>query len=521
MVRHRIFSNMYRDSVALMRLSAELTERPGIVQVSAVMATPANLDLLAQAGLLDDRIDASPDQLLIVVEGEDATTIDTIMAAAEAALAAAPGASADDEGARESRPRSLAMAAGTAADPTLALISTPGEYAGSEALKALRLGLNVMIFSDNVSLDDEIVIKKTAAESALLAMGPDCGTAIIDGVPLGFANDVRRGDIGIVGASGTGMQQVCCLIDRDGKGISQAIGTGGRDLHTAVGGITMSRGLAMLADDPDTKVIVLVSKPPDPDVANRLLADATAAGKPVVINFLGASADIGRTGNGKLHSAETLEDAAKIAIALSDGGRVAPREAPIDGEPLRDALSAARRLAPGQRFVRGLFSGGTLCYEAVMLLHEALAGVWSNTPRDEKFRLPDPWASNGHTIVDLGADEFTRGRPHPMIDHRLRNDRLIQEARDPETAVIQFDVVLGHGAHPDPAAAMIPALESARRAAEADGRDVVLIGSVCGTERDPQCLSDQANRFRAAGVVLAESNASAARLARAALEREE
>jgi FdrA protein len=515
-IRHRIFSNLYRDSIALMNLSAELTTRPGIIQASAVMATAANLALLTEAGLVDEEIHAGPDQLLIVVDGEEAAIIDAALAEAEASLISAPMVSKDGGGAIPIHPRSLTMATEAAVAPTLALISTPGEYAASEALKALRLGLNVMIFSDNVSLEDEIMLKQAAVASDLMVMGPDCGTAIINGVPLGFANEVTRGDIGVVAASGTGLQQVCCLIDRYGKGISQAIGTGGRDLQTDVGGITMSQGLAALAEDPETKVIVLISKPPARDVAARIIVQAADVGKPVVINFLGAAAASHDHEN--FFTAQTLEHAAKCAVALSSNAQVSG-ESELDDELLQEAAAAANRLASGQRYIRGLFSGGTFCYESVMLLHDTVGGVWSNTPRDPGFLLSDPWSSEAHTIVDLGADEFTRGRPHPMIDQRLRNDRLIQEANDPETAIILFDVVLGHGAHSAPAAAMLPAIEAAQRTAAAAGRGIVLIGSVCGTENDPQCLSRQEKQLSSVGVILAESNAAAAQLAAAVLER--
>jgi len=301
---------MYRDSVALMRLSTELTELPGIIQASAVMATAANLALLAKAGLIDGQIDAKPDELLIVLEGEDAAMIDAAMVEAETTLTSVQPTSTGGEGARQIRPRSLAMALGEAESPTLALISTPGDHAASEALKALRLGLNVMIFSDNVLIEDEFMLKQVAAKSDLLVMGPDCGSAIINGVPLGFANEVRRGDIGIVAASGTGLQQVCCLIDRYGKGISHAIGTGGRDLQTAVGGITMTQGLTALTEDSGTSVIVLISKPPAPEVADRLVTQAIAVGKPVVINFLGVGA--GQISGEGVFAAETLEQAAKL-----------------------------------------------------------------------------------------------------------------------------------------------------------------------------------------------------------------
>ena len=298
-------------------------------------------------------------------------------------------------------------------------------------------------------------------------MGPDCGTAIVDGVPLGFANKVRRGPIGCIAASGTGLQQVTALVDRLGAGVSQAIGTGGRDLKAAVGGATMRAALALLAADRDTKVIVLISKPPAPAVAKTVLAAAAKAKKPVVVCFIGAdpSAASGRN----LHPVRTLEDAARAAVALA-GGRTPSARTP------RSNASATPRLAPGQRFVRGLFSGGTFCYEASLLLGEALGQVWSNAPVRDEDELDDPWRSRGHSVIDLGDDVFTRGRPHPMIDHRLRNERLVREAGDPEVAVLLVDVVLGLGSHPDPAAEMIPAIEAARAAAAKGKRRIAFVG---------------------------------------------
>src|SRR5580704_9603583 len=95
-----------------------------------------------------------------------------------------------------------------------------------------------MIFSDNVPIAEEASLKHEARERGLMVMGPDCGTAIIGGVPLAFANAVPRGDIGIIGASGTGIQEVSTLIARAGRGVRHAIGTGGRDMHAEVGGLT-------------------------------------------------------------------------------------------------------------------------------------------------------------------------------------------------------------------------------------------------------------------------------------------
>ena len=507
----RIVPNTYRDSVSLMQLSASLKGIAGVEEASAIMATAGNLALLAEVGLAEAGVAPRPSDLLVVVRARTESAANTAIARVEASLRRAAPASAADGASPAMPPRSIAMAVGEAALANLALISVPGEYAAAEAEKALALGLNVMLFSDNVALADEVALKTRAAERRLLVMGPDCGTAIVDGVPLGFANKVRRGPIGCIAASGTGLQQVTALIDRLGAGVSQAIGTGGRDLKAAVGGATMRAALALLAADRDTKVIVLISKPPAPAVAKTVLAAAAKAKKPVVVCFIGAdpSAASGRN----LHPVRTLEDAARAAVALA-GGRTPSARTP------RSNASATPRLAPGQRFVRGLFSGGTFCYEASLLLGEALGQVWSNAPVRDEDELDDPWRSRGHSVIDLGDDVFTRGRPHPMIDHRLRNERLVREAGDPEVAVLLVDVVLGLGSHPDPAAEMIPAIEAARAAAAKGKRRIAFVGSVCGTDADPQGLARQEAALRKAGVVLGASNAAAVRIAAAIARRQ-
>ena len=505
----KLIANLYRDSVSLMQLSASLAARPGIEQASAIMATPANLALLAAAGLERGKLAPSPNDLLIAVRGGNPADLEAALAAAVAEIEQPPAVSAG--GGPASMPaRSLQMALEQSpADrpaPNLALISTPGEYAAAEAMKALRLGLNAMLFSDNVALGDEIALKRYARARGLMVMGPDCGTAIVQGIPLGFANAVRRGAIGVVGASGTGTQQVTCLVHRGGAGISQAIGTGSHDLSARVGGITMLQGIKALARDADTKVIVLVSKPPSPKVALLVLAAARRCGKPVVVNFVGAPP--GSISGKNLHQADTLEQAALVAVALSRG------RSPSSGTRKKTNLKLPR-LSSRQRYVRGLFSGGTFCYEASMLLGAALGEVWSNAPVDPRMRLANVRKSRGHTLIDLGDDEFTRGRPHPMIDFRLRNERILAEARDPEVAVILLDVVLGYGAHADPAGELVPVLAKAQALARKAGGKLAVVGFVCGTEEDPQGLSKQERALRAAGMVLAGSNAQAARLAAA------
>lgn len=502
----KVLRNFYRDSVSLMHLSSTFAKLPGVKQASAIMASPNNISLLREAGLLTESVDANANDLLIALQG-DADALESALAAAESALKQPPASSSGTGASRGIPPRSIEMGLGNMVGANLVLISTPGEYAASEAFKALRLGLNVMLFSDNVELKDEIALKRFAQSRDLIVMGPDCGTAIINGIPLAFANVVRRGVIGVVGASGTGLQQVTCLVDRWGGGISQAIGTGGHDLHRDVGGISMLQGLNALVADASTSVIVLISKPPSPEVAGHVLQAAERAGKPVVVNFLGADPACVRRGN--VFAATTLEDTAAAAVALAEGRN------PGDAKPKCPPVFIPSKLSPEQQYIRGLYSGGTFCYEATLLLKKEFGLISSNTPVEPGDCLSDVWTSRAHTVIDLGDDLFTRGRPHPMIDHRLRNERLIKEATDPETAVILLDVVLGYGSHADPAGEIVPVVHKARDVAGKAGRDLVIIGFVCGTAGDPQNLARQESALREAGVILAESNAQAVRMATA------
>jgi FdrA protein len=500
---HRVIPREYRDSVALMRLSAALAGLPGIKQASAVMGTDNNLNLLRQAGMEVGGITVGPSDLLIVVQGDDGA-LERALEEAQARLSA-QAANIDAGGARPIAPHSIAMALAEHADANLAIVSTPGEYATAEALKALNLGLNVMLFSNNVSVPDEAMLKRVARDKGLIVMGPDCGTAIINGIPLAFANVVKRGSVGVVGASGTGLQEVTVLVDRLGEGISQAIGTGGHDLSVEVGGISMLTGLKYLTGDPTTRVITLISKPPAKQIADEILAKARSCGKPVVVIFLGADAASPTKGN--IYGARTLEDAARTAVALAQG-----RQPDAVSEDVAVAATVPK-LAPGQKYIRGLFSGGTFCLQATTLLQETL-DIHSNTPVGRSLPLRDMWKSEGHTVVDLGDDIFTRGRPHPMIDYRLRAERIVQEASDPQTAVLLLDVVLGFGSNANPAAELVPALETAREIAERNARTFICVGHICGTHGDPQGLAVQVQALTATGMILADSNAQAVRLTR-------
>jgi FdrA protein len=515
-IKIKIFRNMYQDSVSLMQISAQISKLPGVEQASVAMGTPANLVQLRDAGL-DNGIDAGPNDLIVAVRGEAAACDDALALASERLTSRPEQTSGDGEKAQV--PTSLEMAMESEPGANLALISVPGDYAAAEALKALALGMNVMLFSDNVSLAQEKAIKTVAREKHRLVMGPDCGTAIINGMPLGFANVIRRGPIGVVGASGTGLQEVTCRIDQLGSGVSQALGTGGHDLHEEIGGISMLFGLDALIDDPQTRVIVLISKPPARPVAERILARAQSAGKPVVVHFLGAQAqDVALPG---IIPAPTLADAAAMAVALAQGASLPVASEWISTADAAQLDAVARPLPARRQFIRGVFAGGTFCYESQLICREEGFAGSSNTPVEGYARLPDIWRSDGHTLVDLGDDDFTRGRPHPMIDPTLRNERILAECRDPQTAVVLFDLVLGYGAAAEPGLDLIALLHEARNTSSTDFP--LLISHVCGTETDPQCRSRQIKALEAAGVLVAGCNAQAAlwttRVARLQLQK--
>ncbi|MEZ4728346.1 MAG: acyl-CoA synthetase FdrA [Caldilineaceae bacterium] len=504
MVLAQVRPGAYYDSVVLMQLQRALMALPGVQEAGAVMGTEANKDVLAQSNLTTAAVTAAKaDDLVIVVQAEtDAAAqnaidqIDTLLTRRSSS-----------DSTNGYRPKSLEAATQLLPAAQWVLVSTPGRYAAGVAQEALRLGKHVFLYSDNVSLEDEIVLKQRAAQQGLLVMGPDCGTAIVNGVGLGFANRVRRGAIGVVGASGTGLQQVTARIHQLGSGITHALGTGGRDLSEKVGAVTARQSLDLLASDPDTKVIVLISKPPAAQVVDELLRVAGCVGKPVVIDFIGYRP--AETQRGNVYFVKTLDEAAELAVELA-GFEIS--------QSLNLQSPVSSPFAPSQKYLRGLFSGGTLAYEAQLLLQEYLPVVYANAPLDKRLKLAKSTVSQGHTIVDLGEDEFTVGRLHPMLDHELRIKRLHQEAADPETAVILLDVVLGDGAHPDPASELAPAIAEAIVTAEDAGRHLAVIAVVVGTDADPQNLDAQVEQLEAAGVLVEFNNEIAVRRAGAMVQ---
>lgn len=502
--------NLYKDSVALMRVSELILAQPGVRRATLLMGTPANKAMLHEAGLWQADLEmARPNDVMIVVEAETTSAIEVAKDEVARALAGERKAVSATAAEREP-PRSMALATGSDGEFALAQISVPGPYAAAEAMKALKLGLHVFLFSDNVPPEQEQALKSLARRHELLVMGPDCGTAIIRGVPLGFANVVRSGAIGLVGASGTGLQEVSCRIHALGQGVSHVIGTGGRDTAEAIGGATMHQAIDLLAADAGTRVIGIVSKSPAPAVAETVLAHAQRTGKPCVVLFLGADPRSLPLPS-QVTVVATLEDAATAAVALATAQRFDPEAAMTDVRAV--AATEARRYAPTQRHVRGLYSGGTFCTEAQVIWRAFDVRAASNVPLDPSDALPDVTACSAHAAIDFGADEFTVGRPHPMIDMSHRIARLTREARDPSVAAVTLDVVLGYGSHDDPAGALAPAIAQAMAIAAREGRHLSVVCFVCGTEEDPQRLSDQQARLRAAGALVMPGSTAAARLA--------
>jgi len=493
-IKAEVRSGAYYDSIVLMQLQRALAEQPGVEDAGVVMGTHANKEVLAQSSLLVAEAEAAGnDDLIIVVRGTDETSAQAALARVNELVAARRGRAGD----QEYHPRSLETAAKMLPEAQWVLVSVPGRYAAGVSRQALRLNKHVFLYSDNVSLEDEVALKQEAAQKGLLVMGPDCGTAIVNGIGLGFANKVRKGPIGLVAASGTGLQQVTVRIHQMGGGITHALGTGGRDLSEAVNAVTARQGLDLMARDPDTKVIVLVSKPPSSKIADTLIQAARSVGKPVVVNFIGYASASRRVDN--VFFATTFDETAELAIRLIDS--------PEDFAAQPD-LS---RFAPGQRYLRGLFSGGTLQCEALLILQNYVPVVYSNAPLDKKNKLEDSLVSKGHTVIDLGEDEFTVGRLHPMMDNDLRIRRLEKEASDSEVAVILLDVVLGFGAHDDPASELAPAIAAAIRSAKEAGRRLEVVAIVSGTDGDPQGIEVQIQRLRDAGAKTEISNDAGAR----------
>lgn len=490
-----IKENSYQDSINLMLLTNAVSTIEGVKKSQVMMGTDANKDIFRSANLYTDEVGkATPNDMVIVVDTEDQAIVDQVIDAADKFLS---DLSVKKDTDNIKNVRNWEEAVDALPDANMALVSIPGIYAADEIEKALDRNLHVFSFSDNVSMEDEVRLKKKAHEKGLLLMGPDCGTGIISSIPIAFTNVVNPGNIGVVGASGTGIQEVTTIIERLGGGVVHAIGTGGRDLNEAVGGITMKDAIVGLEHHDPTDVIVIISKPPAKEVRDEVMDLLQSVSKPVVAVFMGEHPD---HHEGSVYLAHTLEETAQIAVDLANGNPVKD----LYFEPVQSDI--AQQLPEGKT-VKGLYSGGTLANEAGMLISEALD--LGKITHEEGYILN----THGFQVMDLGDDVYTQGKPHPMIDPEVRINKIKEAVKDETTGIILVDVVLGYGAHPDMANALKPALEEALETAKKENRELYVIATVVGTKYDPQNYDQAVEVLKEIGVLVESSNARAVRLA--------
>lgn len=510
MIKTVIEKNSYLDSIFLMNAGKELKKVDGVNEAILVMGSEMNKSVLEEIGqLTPEAAAATPNDLIISLDMADGTMVNDVLSRFEELMASQD---AEKEKDAEYIYPTMESALETFTDANLALISVPGEFAASVADRALDKGLHAFIFSDNVPLSEEVALKKKAREKGLLVMGPGCGAGLINQSALGLMSMVGEGPIGIVGASGSGIQEIAILIDHLGYGVSQAIGTGGRDLSPEVGGITMLQGLQYLVEDPQTRVIILVSKPPEKETAEKLFKLSRNCGKPVVINFLGGDREQ-IEGAGAIYAA-TLEDAAIKALKLLGDSPTVDKFVEEGGTPLlKLAEDERKKLKLERKHLCGLFCGGTHSEEAVLILQEKVKPIYSNLSIGRSKALQDIEGNGGHRIIDLGAEEYTRGKPHPVIDPSLLNEWLWREGSDPRTAVLLFDLILGYGAHADPVEAIAQTLSALKKEARGTGGHISIISSLCGSSKDPQDYFKLKERLENIGVIVLPSNARAAILA--------
>jgi FdrA protein len=501
MIHTILKENAYFDSVTLMLFSSQLNNIEGVEQAAVMMGTEHNKELMKNSGVLTEEIEkkATSNDLIIGIRSQSQSVINQAIQTLNEQF---ENKAKSKQNSNKVVLRTLNAALKHTPESNFAIVSIPGRFAKNEVMKCLRNNLHVLLFSDNVSIEDENELKNYAVKHQLLMMGPDCGTAIINGVSIGFANVVKKGHIGLVAASGTGLQEVTVIVDRLGGGISQAIGTGGRDLKEAIGGKMMLMALEALHKDENTHVIGMISKPPSKAVLKKILDLVNTFTKPVVACFLGAEpTDF----NGStVYPTETLEEAAHVLVTLVKG--LDPFESVND---IKDPQLQLANVNTG-RYIRGIYTGGTLAYESILILKKHLPNTFSNISSDPNYQLKNVQVSVENTIMDMGDDFFTNGRPHPMIDPTLRSERLIDEVKDPETAIILLDCVIGYGSHNDPANELINAINKAMKYAQ---HPITLIASVCGTAADPQNRAEQESKLRSAGIIVMDTNAQAARLA--------
>ncbi len=498
-----IRTNQYYDSVFLMGVNKRLSQAEGVEQTAVLMGSEKNKVLLTDLGFRGPELDnALANDLIVAVMAKTAEIVKSVLGDLDNAL------SALDEGGSASHLHTLEDGLIEKPLANLAVFSIPGEYVYREAQKALEANLNLFIFTSNVSLEEELKLKRFAAERKLLVMGPDCGTSILGGTGIGFANAVRKGTIGALGPSGTGLQEFTTQIHNSGYGISHAIGTGSHDLSAEIGAITTIRALEILEEDPQTEVIAIIAKPPDRKVLEHLLARTKSCTKPVIGCFLGMS-DLHNLAISGFHGARTIDDAVKMAIQITTGEEDLQKVG-LTRQERESARKHRGNWSSEQRFLRGLFAGGTFCYQSQQILGKVGLAVYSNAPLDPQYKLVRSEESREHTLIDMGDDDYTLGRPHPMIDSTMRNQRILSEGQDPTVAVILLDFILGFNASKDPVGELLESILATKQTRKEQGGELTVVASICGTDRDPQDLNLQREMLEDAGVIVFQSNARAA-----------
>lgn len=490
MLKTVILKNNYQDSINLMLLTNRINDLPAVTMSQIMMGTNANKDILANTKLLTEEAKAaSPNDLMIVVDSEKSDIMDQVLPEIDQFLADLSSAGSEE---KAKAATSWQEALDDLPDANMALFSIPGEYGAAEMETALKKGLHVFSFTDNISIEDEVRLKQMAHEKGLLMMGPDCGTGILSSIPIAFTNVVAPGNIGVVGASGTGIQEVTTIIDRLGNGVVHAIGTGGRDLSDKVGAITMKDAIVALENHEPTDVICVISKPPAKEVRDEVVQLLQSITKPVVAIFLGEKPTVHE---GKVYLAHTLEETAKIAVDLAN-------ETAVKKNYFETAAKPTATLAE-DKVIKGLYSGGTLAAEAGMLISEALG--LEGLVKKEGYVLK----SHGYDVIDLGDDIYTQGKPHPMIDPEVRIKKIQEYAADESTGAILLDIVLGYGAHEDMVGALLPTIKKVQAARP----DLQFVATVVGTDKDPQNYREAVQRLKENQLLVAESNAKAVQLA--------
>jgi len=496
MIKTSVKKGSYHDSVTLMLLTNEVSALEGVNKVSIMMATPANKDIFKQSGLeTEELLQATPNDMVVVADITDESVLDSVMKAIDEYFSREASSEAKKQG--NASVKSWDKALAKLPDADIAVISIPGAYAALEADRALDEDMNVFMFSDNVTIEDEKKLKDKAHSKGLCVMGPDCGTGIIQSVPIAFTNKVAPGSIGIIGASGTGIQELTTIIDRLGEGVNNAIGTGGRDLSEAVGGTTMMDIIDAMESDDTVKVLIVISKPPAKSVREKIAARLSVYTKPVITLFLGEKPEYHEEG---YYHTYTLDEAARLAVSLVRGETVPEGKVDVDESDFYKAED--------KKTIKAYYSGGTLAGEAAMLIKDALE-LHIPPEKAEGFMLK----TDGHIVVDLGDDVYTQGKPHPMIDPAKRIECMEEAIDDESTGVILFDIMLGYGSHEDMAGALLPTIKKLQAKAASMNRKVFFVSTVCGTRSDYQGYDEAVNKLKAAGVIVCETNMLACRTA--------